>query len=197
MVWWLLAACAPQPACAEGFEAGEDGLCYEVPVEVTVADLLEGLPACAPAEGEGLDLEAGCVGEACLGMSRAAVEEELGAPDGCEALIFDIACSWMDDAVGFTFGDEDEDGEADAGELAVSLSVELGYEGADEGLGPDASMRCFYDAWGEPRSAWFEDWGQGLRPILLGWAGISVWDFQSNDGLAFGPDGKADSLSVY
>lgn len=109
---WSVLACSGDPAtCADGFEPGGDGLCYEVPSpdgdddddtidtatppgddddddEATLEDVLAGLRPCTAAAGDGeLDLGRSCAGAVCAGMTYVEMAAELGDADVCDKFV--------------------------------------------------------------------------------------------------------------
>lgn len=174
MVLLASLACAEDPpvACADGFEARLDGLCYERivgddgdppivppdPVEpVPPAD--EVLAALAPCTATGtgnglLDLTTGCAAGVCAGATTYdGFVAALGLPTECEPVAFtfydstygDVSCRWAQ-GVSASFEDEDLDEEADPESVPFSLDVDTAYVGTTaEGYGLGSELSCFAD----------------------------------------------------
>lgn len=189
---WLAAAaclaplaCSP-PACLEGFAERTDGACTRTTTtpfegDATVQDLLNTLPACVPAApGDGLDTRRHCASGACVGATAAEISEALGASPTCvpypepqyQETYAD--CAWPN-GVSETFEDFDADGVPDAGAVSYSLALEAPYAGRTaDGLGLDASLGCFVDAWGNPTGATLAHDGVSWVLASLAWSNVGA-----------------------
>lgn len=214
----LLLGCGNEVAdCRVGFEAEDDGLCYELadtdldtdaeePADPTVEDLLAALPACDPGATDGrIDVQSGCADGACAGMTLPEVEDALGEEGYCQSIAVDfdsfayayVSCSWSV-GIGASFDDDDGDGLADPTAETFAIYVDLPYEGGTaDGLGLGANAACFVDALGAPGSVRFAlDGGEWLA-TSLSWSEIGVYDDYVNKNGDFGPDGRIDGITLY
>lgn len=182
--------------CGDGFERRDDGLCYEVPVEpapVTLADWLDTLPVCRPlGEGDGrLDLDRGCADGICAGDdvgTAAAVAGEPACDDGDTIL----TCDWGKGLSVYLY-DLSGDGLSDD-DLILFVSVEIAYDGlTTDGLGISADMTCFLEAYGEPTGLSVQE-DAGWTVTSLDYPQFSVGDSRVNKSGDYAPDGLADSL---
>lgn len=205
MIWLL--ACALPAECADGYLEQADGTCLAETAEPfgggsTVEELLDALPPCVPmAAGDRVDVDAGCVDGACASMTYAEIEAALGESASCigeydEAFLAkELECRWPRGIV-TEFYDLDDDGVPDADLIAYGVYLEPPYDGTTpEGLGLDASFRCFLDAYGAPDTVGLVHDGEHWWPGSFGWPtdAVSVgWRPES------GPwDGTPSWMEVY
>ena len=188
----LLLACVEPDACADGSATQADGTCSPeavVPAQrvPSVEELLDALPACDVATGDGrIDLDAVCADPICGGMTYAEMNDALGEGGACESIEDPFtpgevysACSW---SAGFTasFDDEDRDGAPDAESIIFGFDVTLPYEGTSlEGLGVGVALSCFVDALGVPDTLSTE--GNAVSRLL--WLDPSLYVFAESGAL--------------
>lgn len=206
VAWLAPLACAP-PACLDGFKERTDGVCTRTTTrpfegDATVQDLVNALPACVPAApGAGLDTRRHCADGACVGATAAEISEALGESPTCAPYLEPqyqetyADCTWPS-GVSETFEDFDADGVPDAGAVANLLVLEAPYAGRTaDGLGLDAGLRCFVDAWGNPTGATLVHDGVSWVLASLAWSDVGASVGQDS---AEGPiDGTPSWLSLY
>lgn len=207
--------------CVAGFEPGPGDVCYEIdadedapepdsgrsesadtgvaPEPPTLEDLLATLPPCVlgdPDPTGAIDIDEGCAGAGCVGMTLAALEDVWGA-SSCDPSVpaSYVYCDWgSQDTIAY-FDDVDEDGVADPDYPTPSIYVGPGFPGATpEGLVAGISIDCFVRERGLPTAfettesdglywlSWFE-WDDGAFWVIdyydaedeLGGDGIVDW----------------------
>ncbi len=204
----LLFACNPDvpPDCVEGFEMGEDGLCYQAAPqdhEITLADLLDSLEDCEPlAAGDEIDLASGCIEGLCTGMTLAELEAAAGEVVECDTDEFvgsGYTFRWADctfsNGVEASFSSY-EDGVEATDNPVDSLTIEEGYVGSSpEGIGIDADMVCLYAYYGVPYAVELQDVLVGPhRPTYMQFLDAAAYDYPYDEG---GIDGRVDRLRLY
>jgi hypothetical protein len=157
---------------------------------------LDSAPACTGLSptAPGLELERGCAGLACVGMTYQEIVAVAGEPAGCDALERFTWCRWPAGLL-LGFHDLDEDGEPDPALGAQHLSVEPPFAGLSaEGLGLGVSLRCFEEVYGAPWDSYVE--GSYARMAFFEWG---RWDFAVSEYSAFGLplSGRAGSISLF
>lgn len=213
---FLLFACAPDPACADGFTLRDDGMCYaaddggDAPAPdtepPTVEDLLAALPACEPTVADGtVDLYAACADGICTGMSYDQVVAVAGEPDDCYSFwyTFDaytggsLNCEWA--GVDADFDDLDQDGAADVGSATYGVSLTDTHEGGtDTGVGIGANFGCLVDELGDPTDVRFAAVGKDWLVSGMNWDEHGVYAYDNYDARGdYEPDGRIDSMNLY
>ncbi|MDP2306067.1 MAG: hypothetical protein Q8P18_08565 [Pseudomonadota bacterium] len=183
----VLLACAPPPDCMEGYAANADGICL---AETTgpfsggssVDELLDALPPCEAMEaGDRIDPDAACVDGACANNTFTEIDAALGGDASCirrfddQHLDVHADCSWPR-GITTSFSDYDDDGVPDADSLASPLYLVPPYDGASQdGLGLEAGLGCFVDAYGPP------EWMYLVHDGEHWWPGTLVWNSDTLD----------------
>lgn len=212
--------------CADGFVREADGNCYAEAEDADddtgdgddtggdtgptdpdtgapdLDDLLDPHRDCAPMEAsDRLDLDAGCVDGACVGMTKAEVDAALGAAT-CAAGDGAALCYWGQlGGVRAWLDDLDGDGVADADATVAEWLVYTPYDGSTaDGLGIEASLGCWLQALGDPDLVvWRQDHTDGGWYLYeLEWFGpdVSVVDFTDRGWVNMdAPDGLPDILT--
>jgi hypothetical protein len=228
MVLWSWLACASDPAtCAAGFEAGADGLCYEVgsspdddtddpaidtapPTgdddddEVTLDDVLAALWPCTARPGDGeLDLGRGCAGTVCAGMTYDELVAELGDAEVCDALTFAFggySFSYVDCAWPNGLGGQFDDLDEDGLPDPDSTTFVLSVDP------PYAGTTAEGYGLGSEMSCFLQEgdpdyvaFEEGFRDWEVSYLSFERFSVSddSGDDYAFLPDGYADGLSLY
>jgi hypothetical protein len=175
----LLFLMACTPTCEDGqVNDPITGDCVNTWSDPTTPE--EALAALAECEyatpGSGLDLIAGCVDDACVGMTLGEFEAELGAADECDANIFEdelIGCEWDSGVFASFLGDNGalpEDGEA------TMVAARHNYNGSDpDGLALNISLTCYLDVLGEPDDIDYTETDAGLSPWHTQWDGVAAF----------------------
>ena len=162
-----LFACQEPVVCVEGFEAGDDELCYAVADDVestdddtTITDLLDSIMQCKPVDaGTEIDFEAGCIHGLCAGMTAEALQAEAGEDGECTSELFgsgEYTLEFTDcifsNGVRASFSSFDPDIPA-LDTASNSVDVNDSFAGASlKGIGIDASLGCVYNEFGLPES---------------------------------------------
>ena len=138
-----------------------------------VTDVLSSLPDCVFRDpGSDIDLEAGCVGDACAGDTFEELDEILGGGAECEGVGALIECVW-DGVLAGRFEADGDDPVPDA--ETEELRILTGYAGSTpEGLGVGITPRCFVEVLEMPDRIVFEDVGGTLTISEARWDGVGL-----------------------
>ena len=116
---------------------------------LALADVARNLPECQTSPTTAaLDLDAGCVNEACAGMTREALDAASGEPAECHESSHTTGlthCSWLGGAIEAQFHDTKGPG-------ATSLFVTAPDWRTADGLGVGSALSCFLDRFGHEAS---------------------------------------------
>jgi len=178
----LLLACSPP--CEEGqINHPVTGECMKAWSDPSTPDeALAALPECDYlGPGDRIVVDAGCVDDACVGMSLAGISAVLGEGT-CEGDAFDgepIGCAWNNVSVRF----EGEAGTYVEDGIATSIAAIDEFDGSSpEGLGLGISLSCYLEVLGEPDDIHYTDTDFGLSPWHTTWDGIGAFtDYFSDD----------------
>lgn len=180
MLTTLLAIFLGCSHCPSGYATDASGACVSGDTDETAAldgdgqllwsEIAASIPACTPDDADdALNLVGGCVDGACVGMTKAEVDDVLGAPTECD--------DSLDDCV-YAGGIELD---YDAG-IADTFSLSSPYGGRDQnGLGVGVGLGCFVDVFGTPdaMAAFLENGVVGIWNLAWYDANVSIYDEDS------------------
>ena len=198
------AGCGPDAGvepCRPGFSRAADGRCWPPapdPEPASATDAIEALAPCVSiADPDGsVDLDGGCVDDACAGATFAQIDAALEGDAGCATASWSeewVYCTWPAQVEGL-FPDFDRDGVGDPDGRTDWIHLRPGFAGATpEGVGVGVSPRCWVDLLGVPGAATWVDVSGALALQDLYWPdyGVDVHDW---DGA---PDGAVDDVYLF
>ena len=181
-------ACTSEDAvCIDGFELGDDGLCYQVDdsddledgaTPTTYGEFLSAIAPCTTEQtGDGeLDLYAACIGDACIDE---AIEDWVAAHGEGDCIAIEDSpnteCTWL--GFGVEFADDDADGEPNVGALAEVFVTSGLFSGATtDGLTTGIPLSCFTDVFGDPSFYFGGDSGFQSLSFFSPFIGVSSFD---------------------
>ncbi|TVQ86952.1 MAG: hypothetical protein EA397_19460 [Deltaproteobacteria bacterium] len=200
------------PECPEGFIASGDWLCLQASANsdhgssapVSLDAVLAELPPCTAEAGDGeLDMELGCMGEACAGMTYAELVAVFDADPECtftsyasESFEFESAqCSW-EAGVSGTFSAEEGQVVVDSTTTSLRLGMDVTAT-TDGGVGIDSELSCFIDELGRPETVFYSWRLMGWELLAVGFPTVTIYDYYDNLTGEFGPDGLVEEIVLY